>query len=87
MSARHEPVLLRETLAFLAPRAGLFLDATLGDGGHAESLLLADDRSRLLASDRDLDAIAGARVRLARFGDRVTFAHSTFRARPPRMRP
>jgi 16S rRNA (cytosine1402-N4)-methyltransferase len=82
VSARHEPVLLRETLAFLSPGAGLFLDATLGDGGHAEALLLADDRVRLLANDRDLDALAGARARLARFGDRVTFAHGTFRQLP-----
>ena len=82
MSAPHEPVLLRETLAFLSPRPGLFLDATLGDGGHAEALLLADDRARLLASDRDLDALTRARARLARFGDRVTFAHGTFRELP-----
>jgi 16S rRNA (cytosine1402-N4)-methyltransferase len=82
VSARHEPVLLRETLAFLSPRPGLFLDATLGDGGHAEALLLADDRTRLLANDRDLDALAGARARLAGFGARVTFAHGTFRELP-----
>ena len=82
MSVRHEPVLLHETLGFLAPRPGLFLDATLGDGGHAEALLAADDRLRLLASDRDRDALAGARTRLARFGDRVTFAHGTFRELP-----
>jgi 16S rRNA (cytosine1402-N4)-methyltransferase len=72
-------VLLRETLAYLAPRPGFFLDATLGDGGHAEAILLAHEGVRLLANDRDLDALAGARARLARFGDRVTFAHGTFR--------
>jgi len=82
VSVRHEPVLLRETLAFLSPRAGLFLDATLGDGGHAEALLAADTGVRLLANDRDLDALAGARERLERYGDRVTFAHGTFRELP-----
>jgi 16S rRNA (cytosine1402-N4)-methyltransferase len=82
VSVRHEPVLLRETLAYLSPRPGLFLDATLGDGGHAEALLLADDRVRLLANDRDLDALTGARARLERFGARVTFAHGTFRDLP-----
>lgn len=82
MSARHEPVLLRETLAFLAPRTGLFLDATLGDGGHAEALLAADPGVRLLGNDRDPAALAFARGRLARFGTRVTFAHGTFRALP-----
>jgi 16S rRNA (cytosine1402-N4)-methyltransferase len=82
VSKRHEPVLVRESVAYLAPRPGLFLDATLGDGGHAEALLLADSQLRLLANDRDRDALAGARARLARFGDRVTFAHGTFRELP-----
>ena len=82
MSVRHEPVLLRETLGFLSPRRGLFLDATLGDGGHAEALLAAGEQVRLLANDRDVDALAGARVRLERFGGRVTFAHGTFRELP-----
>ena len=82
MSALHDPVLVRETLAFLAPRAGLFLDATLGDGGHAEALLGAHDGVRLLASDRDPAAHAFARERLARFGARVTFTHGTFRDLP-----
>ena len=82
VSARHEPVLLRETLAFLRPGPGLFLDATLGDGGHSEALLLASPELRLLANDRDPAALAFARERLARFGDRVTFVHGTFRDLP-----
>jgi 16S rRNA (cytosine1402-N4)-methyltransferase len=82
VSARHEPVLLRETLGFLRPRAGLFLDATLGDGGHSEALLEASAELRLLANDRDPAALAFARERLTRFGDRVTFCHGTFRDLP-----
>jgi len=82
VSARHEPVLVRETLAFLSPRAGLFLDATLGDGGHAEALLTAAPELRLLASDRDPAALAEARARLAPFGGRVTYTHGTFRDLP-----
>jgi 16S rRNA (cytosine1402-N4)-methyltransferase len=82
VSARHEPVLLRETLAYLAPRPGLFLDATLGDAGHAEALLLADPGARLLGSDRDPAALAFSRERLARFGDRVRLVHGTFRDLP-----
>ncbi len=82
VSALHEPVLVRETLAFLEPRPGLFLDATLGDAGHAEALLLADPGVRLLGSDRDPASLAFARQRLVRFGGRVTLVHGTFRDLP-----
>lgn len=79
---RHEPVLLRETLEFLCRGAGLYLDATLGDGGHAEALLDAEPGARLLGCDRDPVSLAVARERLARFGDRVSLAHATFRDVP-----
>ncbi len=82
MSARHEPVLVRETLAFVQPGGGLHLDATLGDGGHAFALLSADPEVRLLACDRDLEALAFSRQRLAPFGGRVTFAYATFSELP-----
>src|SRR5262249_41901618 len=82
VSVRHDPVLVSEALAFIAPRPGLFLDATVGDGGHAEALLDAAGGLRLLANDRDPDALAASRARLARFGGRVTFVHGTFRDLP-----
>ncbi len=82
MSGRHEPVLLRETLQFLRHGAGLYLDATVGDGGHAEALLAAEPFARLLAGDRDPAALAAARARLRAFEGRVTFAHATFRELP-----
>jgi len=82
VSARHDPVLVHETLAFLRGGPGLYLDATLGDGGHAEALLAAEPGARLLGSDRDLGSLNFARERLARFGDRVMFAHGTFRDLP-----
>jgi 16S rRNA (cytosine1402-N4)-methyltransferase len=59
-------------------RGGFFVDATLGAGGHAEALLARGGGVRLLGIDRDPDALARARQRLARFGDRVTFREADF---------
>jgi 16S rRNA (cytosine1402-N4)-methyltransferase len=74
----HEPVLLAEVLGFLRNGPGLYLDATLGDGGHAEPLLESEPGARLLGTDQDADALASSGARLARFGDRVTLAHARF---------
>lgn len=82
MRRHHDPVLLREVLGFLDAADGLVLDATLGDAGHAEALLEARPGIRLLGCDRDPDALAFSRERLARFGDRVMLAHATFRELP-----
>jgi 16S rRNA (cytosine1402-N4)-methyltransferase len=82
VSARHEPVLVTEVLRFLRNGPGLYLDATLGDGGHAQALLSAEPEARLLGCDRDPVALAFARDRLERFGARVTLAHATFREVP-----
>jgi 16S rRNA (cytosine1402-N4)-methyltransferase len=82
MRARHEPVLLEETLGFLRGGAGLYLDATLGDAGHAEALLDAEPGARLLGCDRDPESLVFARQRLGRFGARVSLAHATFRELP-----
>ena len=79
MSGQHEPVLLHETLRFLLGGPGWYLDATLGSGGHAEALLEAEPGARLLACDRDTDALSRSALRLARFGARVMFAHAAFR--------
>ncbi|HEX9285762.1 MAG TPA: 16S rRNA (cytosine(1402)-N(4))-methyltransferase RsmH [Thermoanaerobaculia bacterium] len=77
--APHTPVLVREVVELLAPeRGGFFVDATAGAGGHARALLEAGPEVRLLALDRDPDALAVARQRLAPFGDRVGFAQANF---------
>jgi 16S rRNA (cytosine1402-N4)-methyltransferase len=74
----HVSVLLRETLELLGTRGGgLFVDATLGLGGHSEAILEAGD-TRLVGVDRDEKALGLARERLARFGDRATFVHGRF---------
>jgi 16S rRNA (cytosine1402-N4)-methyltransferase len=59
-------------------RGGFFVDATVGAGGHAEALLDAGPRIRLLALDRDPDALDEARRRLARFGARVALRQADF---------
>jgi 16S rRNA (cytosine1402-N4)-methyltransferase len=75
----HVPVLLDEVVALLAPeRGGLFVDATLGAGGHAEALLSRGARVRLIGIDRDPSALAAARSRLSGFGDRVTLVQGNF---------
>jgi len=63
----------------LAPeRGGLFVDATVGAGGHAEAILERGPDARLLGLDRDAEALETARRRLARFGDRVELLEANF---------
>lgn len=68
----HRPVLLQESAELLRPAPGAtVVDATIGPGGHAEALFeLIGPTGRLIGIDRDPAAIAFARGRLARFGDR-----------------
>jgi 16S rRNA (cytosine1402-N4)-methyltransferase len=54
------------------------VDATLGAGGHAAAILERGPRARVLGLDRDPEALALARERLERFGDRVAFAEADF---------
>jgi len=82
VDARHEPVLLRETLEFLRGGPGLYLDATLGDAGHANALLAAEPGARLLGCDRDPAALEFAARRLAPYGDRVMLRHARFSELP-----
>ena len=76
----HRPVLLIETIRLLAPeRGGLFVDATLGLGGHSEAVLEASGETRVLGIDRDREALRLASARLARFGARFRAVHADFR--------
>ena len=72
---KHEPVLFSEVLGFLEPNRGdgVLVDATVGLGGHADAPLDRHADARLVAIDRDPEALERSRVRLSRFGDRVTF--------------
>ncbi len=78
----HVPVLVDEVRALLQPeRGGVFVDCTVGLGGHARMLLEAG-ASRLIGIDRDPDALALARTALGPFGDRVTLVHADYRELP-----
>jgi 16S rRNA (cytosine1402-N4)-methyltransferase len=78
--APHRPVLLRETMQFLAPeRGGLFVDSTLGLGGHSEAILEASLETRVIGIDRDPEALKLAGERLAHFGERFRSVHADFR--------
>jgi len=69
----HASVLPREALELLAVRpGGLWVDGTVGLGGHAEAILRASaPDGRLLGTDRDGETLERARARLAPFGDRA----------------
>ena len=77
----HKPVLLKETMALLEPKpGGVFVDATLGGGGHAAHILAqtAPD-GVLIGIDRDPEAIAFARQSLSDFADRARLYEANFR--------
>ncbi len=75
----HVPVLCEDVVRFLATgRGGTLVDGTVGLGGHAEALLLADPEVRVIGIDRDPHALNRARARLARFADRVRLVHGSF---------
>jgi 16S rRNA (cytosine1402-N4)-methyltransferase len=77
---RHRSVLLSEVLDLLAPvPGGVYCDATLGGGGHAEAILeRSSPTGRVLGLDRDPQALEAASRRLARFGDRFLPRHGLF---------
>ncbi|MDQ3474457.1 MAG: 16S rRNA (cytosine(1402)-N(4))-methyltransferase, partial [Acidobacteriota bacterium] len=80
MGAPHRPVLLRETIELLgAARGGVFVDGTLGLGGHSEAILESSLDARVIGIDRDREALELARERLAQYGSRFRAVHANFR--------
>ena len=75
----HTPVMVDEVDTHLEPsRGGVFVDCTIGLGGHARRMLDAG-ATRVIGIDRDPDALAQARETLRAYGDRVSFVHSDYR--------
>ena len=88
MPSEHRPVLLEETLDALRCQSGrLYVDATVGAGGHACGIL---ERSapdgRLIGADQDPGALARAQERLAPFAGRFELLHANFRDLPSLLR-
>ena len=75
----HTPVMVAEVLEHLAPeRGGVFIDCTVGLGGHARALLEAG-ASRVIGLDRDPSALERSRDALAAFGGQVELVHGDYR--------
>ncbi|MFQ5526568.1 MAG: 16S rRNA (cytosine(1402)-N(4))-methyltransferase RsmH [Thermoanaerobaculia bacterium] len=84
---QHIPVLLGEVITYLQPeRGGLFVDCTVGLGGHSEAILEQDAKARVLGVDRDPRALQIAAERLSRFGTRAQLVEAGFEDLPRVMR-
>ncbi len=80
MEFKHYSVMLRETIEYLNIRAdGIYLDGTLGGGGHAWEVCSRLEKGHFYGIDQDDDAIAAAGRRLADFADKVTLIRGNYR--------
>ncbi len=79
MEFKHISVLLQESVSALRLHdGGIYVDGTLGGGGHSFEILSQNDKCFLIGIDRDGEAIAAAKERLAEFSGRVTFVNDNF---------
>ena len=83
MEHPHYPVLLQESIDALDIRPdGVYVDGTLGMGGHSEEIAKRLTGGRLIAVDRDRSALERAQKRLAPYAGKITFIHGNFRDLP-----
>ena len=76
----HQPVVLRETIEELVTKKdGIYVDCTLGGGGHTEAILSASPDTRVIGIDQDTEALKASAERLAPYGDRAVFVWNNFR--------
>ena len=80
----HVPIMVQEVLEHLNPQpSGVYMDGTLGGGGHAQAVLSRIAPSgRLIGIDRDEEALLAARSRLAAFGDSLITLHGNYKDAP-----
>ena len=80
MGFSHLSVMPEESVRLLGcSKEGIFVDGTLGGGGHASAILRANPANRVIGIDRDIDALKAAGEFLKPFGDRVSFVRDDFR--------
>jgi len=78
----HKPAMVKEVIEYLGCTAkpdGVFVDMTVGTGGHAEAILRAAPKAMLIGIDRDEESLEVASERLAEFGERVRLIHGDMR--------
>src|ERR1700679_1936550 len=78
--ARHYPVMLAESLEYLAVKPdGRYLDCTAGLGGHTKAIAaLLTQGGHLISNDRDAQSLELARANAAEFAERIEFLHGSF---------
>ena len=76
----HVPVLVESVVHFLITNPkGIYVDSTIGGGGHAEAILNhLHEKGRLIGIDRDDDAVSYCRKRFSSSGDRIHILHNAF---------
>lgn len=76
----HEPVLVKEVTEWLQPeRGGIFIDCTVGLGGHAEAILAASPDATVIGIDRDAESLQLSLGRLSNYGSRFRGVHANFK--------
>src|SRR4051812_5476095 len=80
-AAMHVSVMAAEVLELLdVARGGLFVDCTLGLGGHSEAILMLSDATRVIGIDQDDEALRLSAKRLEKFGTRAKIVKANFSA-------
>lgn len=78
---RHIPVMPKEAIELLSiNKNGIYVDGTLGGGGHSEKILeKLGDKGKLIGIDQDFEAITAAKKRLSKFKDKIIFVQDNFK--------
>lgn len=80
MEYKHIPVLFNEVLDGLNVKEdGIYVDGTLGGGGHSEGILKKLTNGKLIVNDLDTDAIANAKIKFSGYGDKISYIHDDYK--------